>query len=184
MNINITADDTRSSSRNATAIDIDITADDTWSSLRNATAIDITADGPNSSNTVLSDSHRYGRKIETFLKTYTDEINLILFVFKKGRFTAEERDVFEIIRSKLKTEIFPISALAVTQCKNDTHQERAKLTIKSFPPTKIQSCMIASQMRMGIHSVGFPPSESIIATTPGSLYKDKEQKKIEKPSET
>ena len=99
-------------------------------------------------------------KIEECFKNHTSGINLILFVFKKGRFTQEEREVFSFIRNKFGEEICPISALAVTGCEHDTAEGR-EAVIKEFqsdPDTK----EIASQMRKGIHPVGFPAIESMV----------------------
>ena len=98
-------------------------------------------------------------KIEECFKNHISGINLILFVFKKGRFTQEERDVFSFIRSKFVEEICPISALAVTGCEQDTAEKREEL-IKEFQSDPIAK-EIASQMRKGIHPVGFPAIQSM-----------------------
>ena len=65
--------------------------------------------------------------IEEYFKAHVSEVNLILFVYKKGRFTFEERDVFSFIRSKCSADISHISALAVTCCENDTAEGRSQL---------------------------------------------------------
>ena len=99
-------------------------------------------------------------KIEEYFRNHIIGINLILFVFKKGRFTQEERDVFSFIRSKFVEEICPISALAVTGCEQDTAEGREEV-IKEFQSDPIAK-EVASQMRKGIHPVGFPPMKIIL----------------------
>ena len=93
-------------------------------------------------------------KIETYFKDYIDGINVVLFVFKKGRLTAEEQQVFSFIRERFVTEISPISALAVTGCENDSPEAREEL-VKEFGVNEATQ-QIAGQMELGIHPVGFP----------------------------
>ena len=76
----------------------------------------------------LFDTHIKGQdpifsEIETYLNNYTKSLNLILFVSKKGRFTAE-KEMFDFFRSKFKTDISPISALAITSCVTKTRCKR------------------------------------------------------------
>ena len=99
-------------------------------------------------------------KIEAYFKDYIEGINLIIFVFKKGRFTAEEQEVFSFIRNKFDTEISPISALAVTGCENDTPEGRVGL-VQEFQANE-DTKRVANQMTMGIHPVGFPPLKAYI----------------------
>ena len=99
-------------------------------------------------------------KIETYLTDCIEGVNLILFVFKKGRFTAEEKEVFEYVRKKFTMEISPISALAVTNCENDNPQARAKLIQEFYD--NVDTNPIANQMKMGILPVGFPPLKSLL----------------------
>ena len=108
----------------------------------------------------LFDTHIEGKdeifdKIEEYFKDRIEGINLILFIFKKGRFTKEEQDVFSFVRERFKAEISPISALAITCCENDDHDARQELIreFNSNPDTKD----IANQMEMGLYPVGFPP---------------------------
>ena len=99
-------------------------------------------------------------KIEAYLKDYVDGINLILFVFKKGRLTAEEQEVFSFIRGRFDEEISPISALAVTACENDTAEARRSL-VREFQVNDATR-QIASQMKKGIYPVGFPAVKDMI----------------------
>lgn len=98
------------------------------------------------------------KKIEEFFKKHIAAINLIIFVFKKGRFTQEEKEVFSFIRRKVHKEISPISALAITGCENDNKDARQKL-IREFNSDS-ESKEIANQMEMGIQPVGFPPLDT------------------------
>ena len=99
-------------------------------------------------------------KIEEYFKDYIEGINIVLFVFKKGRLTAEEQEVFSFIRGRFDQEISPISALAVTGCENDTPQARAA-PVKEFG-TNEATRRIATQMKKGIYPVGFPPVKDMI----------------------
>ena len=101
------------------------------------------------------------------LAEYTREnklrIDLILFVFKKNRLTAEERDMFPFLMAKFREkhvegfpkDISPISALAITGCELDSHDTREELVqeLKVHSQTR----KFANQMGMGIYPVGFPP---------------------------
>lgn len=99
-------------------------------------------------------------KIEEYFKDRIEGINVILFVFKKGRLTAEEQEVFSFIRGRFDQEISPISALAVTGCEMDTPQARASL-VKEFGRDDVTR-RIASQMKKGIYPVGFPPVKDMM----------------------
>ena len=95
-------------------------------------------------------------------------IDLILFVMKKGRFTREENDGFPFIRAKFREkhiagcpkDISPISGLVVTGCENleGTKREELVQEFKVNPYTR----EIASQMGMGIYTVGFPNVRNMI----------------------
>lgn len=99
------------------------------------------------------------KKIEEYFKQHIDGINLILFVFKKNRFTKEEREVFSFIRNKFDQEISPISALAVTACEQDDADARKDFVeeFRSDPTSRD----IARQMQKGIYPVGFPPLQKM-----------------------
>ena len=98
-------------------------------------------------------------KIEKYLDDYIHHINIILFVFRQGRMTAEEHEVFTFIQDRLVEEISPISALAVTGCEN-FKTERRDAIVKEFKVNK-DTKRIAAQMEMGIYPVGFPDLDSM-----------------------
>ena len=111
-------------------------------------------------DTEIEDQDTTFDRIEEYFKDYIDGINIVLFVFKKGRLTAEEQKVFSFIRGRFDEEISPISALAVTGCENNTPQERAAL-VEEFG-TNEATRRIATQMTKGIYPVGFPPVKDMI----------------------
>ena len=110
-----------------------------------------------------SDYHIIFDKIVQYIRETKLRIDLILFVFMKGRFTAEERYVFSFFMEKFHKnrgiagcpqDISSISALVVTRCEEDDTTKREKLVQEFKVVPRIRE--IASQMRMGIYPVGFP----------------------------
>jgi len=106
-------------------------------------------------DTDAEDNDEIFEKIEEYLKDHADGINIFLFVFKKGRFTQEEKEVFSFVRSKFDQEISPISALAVTNCEQDSPEDREAFVEEFKSDSSSQE--IAQQMQLGIYPVGFPP---------------------------
>lgn len=99
-------------------------------------------------------------EIKTFFREkVTEGVHLVLFVFKEGRFTPEERDTFDFIIKKFSREISEISALVITNC--ELKSEKARQAIESefrdVPTTK----HIADFVKQGIYVVGFPKIEDI-----------------------
>ena len=96
---------------------------------------------------------------EHFQNRVSDGVDLILFVFKEGRFTKEERATFDFIIKKFSDEISEISALVITNCdlKSETAREKIKTEFQSDPTTK----PIADFVRKGIFVVGFPNLEEV-----------------------
>ena len=92
-------------------------------------------------------------KFEEYIEKTKLRIDLILFVFRKGRFTAEEKAVFSFIMTKFRSA--PAIAGVITGCENDgtTTREEFVQHFEDHPFTR----EIASQMGMGIYPVGFPP---------------------------
>lgn len=98
--------------------------------------------------------------IRTYINEYIPEgINLLIFVFREGRFTPEERKTFEYIQEKFGSEISEISALIVTNCENfsENAREKVKKDMKENPVTKD----IARFMKKGVYTVGFPDVKEI-----------------------
>lgn len=101
------------------------------------------------------------REAKTFFRERVPEgVSLVLFVFKEGKFTPEERKTFEILIKNFGEEkIKDISALVVTCCENMTPNARTALVeeLKSNEVTK----PITSFMQKGIYPVGFPNLDEV-----------------------
>lgn len=86
-------------------------------------------------------------------------VNLLIFVFKHGRFTKEERVVFDKIQKNFSQLINRISMLIITNCDALTKEAREKVIadFRSDPLTKD----FAKMMTKGIYTVGFPDTKTI-----------------------
>ena len=89
---------------------------------------------------------------EFFQKDAPDGVNLVLFVFRKGRFTQEERQTFDYIIKNFKKEISNYSALVLTYCdvENDDANQQFRQSFED------EANDIADFMKKGIYMVGFP----------------------------
>ena len=85
-----------------------------------------------------------------FKSSHIKGVNVILFVFRQGRMTDEERKVFSLAESRFA----PFSALAITGCENMDDEAR-KALVREFEGDQ-ETKRIASQMGKGIYPVGFP----------------------------
>lgn len=103
----------------------------------------------------------------------SEGINLIIFVFKQGRFTNEESKAFNAFVNLGTEEHSKISVLVVTGCENQNDAARKSMVddIKSDPGTSD----IAAFMKKGILPVGFPNLSEI-----DDDFKPVIQRKIEK----
>ena len=79
-------------------------------------------------------------------------INVIIFVFKHGRWTAEEQKSFEYVTRNFKPEISSISALVITGCDNLSDREKQRI-IREF---KEKFSYVSDFMAKGIYAVAFP----------------------------
>ena len=104
-------------------------------------------------------------------------LNLVLFIFKHGRFTAEEEETFQFIINNLKDKIAHVSALIITNCDGKNIQARAKI-VEDFKSND-KSAPIAAVMGKGIYTVGFPDlsdmDEDEIPIAQKKITKDEEQ---------
>ena len=89
-----------------------------------------------------------------FQKMVPEGVNLVLFVFRKGRYTPEEKETFDYIMKNFRKEISDISALVVTGCEDleEDEREKTKNEFHTNPTTK----ELASFVSKGIFTVGFP----------------------------
>ena len=99
------------------------------------------------------------KSVKRYFQTHTPEgIHLIIFVFRKGRFTQEEKKVFEFITEKFGASIKPLSALVITHCDNETDEAREEI-ISNFQENPLTRG-IANLMGKGIYAVGFADLEN------------------------
>ena len=97
-------------------------------------------------------------KIKTFFRKDSPEgINLVLFVFRKGRFTDEERRTFDYIIGNFSDQISDFSALVLTCCEGQTDAANQEFHA-SFEE---EASDIVSFMKRGIYMVGFPDISKI-----------------------
>ena len=118
------------------------------------------------------------RVIKTHFQQQVPEgVNLVLFVFKEGRFTKEEKETFDYIIAKFSKEISDISALVITNCelKSETAREKIIAEFRENVTTK----PIAEFVKKGIFTVGFPNIEEI----DDEDFKPKIQERIKKDKE-
>ena len=95
------------------------------------------------------------KEMKCYVNKYIPEgISLVLFVFKKGRCTAEDRATFNFIISRFDKYIKDISALVITHCEYETAEDRER--IKDDFCTNPHTKPIAEFMGKGIITVGFP----------------------------
>ena len=99
--------------------------------------------------------------VKDYFQTHTPEgLHLIIFVYRKGRFTLEEKKVFEFIIEKFEANIKPLSALVITYCDNETDEARQQV-ISNFRENPLTRG-IANLMGKGIYAVGFADLENTL----------------------
>ena len=92
--------------------------------------------------------------IKKFFQTEAPEgVNLVLFVFRKGRFTEEEKNTFDFIIKNLRRQISDHSALVITSCE-DLNETGRQEFLQSFITSEAKD--VANFMKKGICMVGFP----------------------------
>ena len=98
------------------------------------------------------------------IKTYAREIipegvSIILFVFKEGRYTKEEKETFSTFFKKFGNDVSAISALVMTGCEQHDEDTRSKLK-DAFRRNEL-TAEVAKFMYKGIHPVGFPDTSKM-----------------------
>ena len=81
-------------------------------------------------------------------------LNLIIFVFKHGRFTREEIKVFKKISENFTEVIRDFSLLVLTNCDRKSKRAREDI-VKRFKEDPLTE-KFGAMMRKGIHCVGLP----------------------------
>lgn len=98
--------------------------------------------------------------IRSYLQTkLSGGLNLIIFVFKKGRFTPEEEKAFKVLTDHFQDNMSYISALVITNC-DELNDEGRKRFIEEFEANE-KSKPIAEFMKKGIYPVGFPDTKTM-----------------------
>lgn len=105
-----------------------------------------------------------------FLTEAPEGVNLVLFVFRKGRFTEEEKRTFEFITKNFQEQISDFSALVITACEDSNEQARAEF-LYSF---RQEAGDVASFMKKGIYMVGFPDVSRLKPRVRRALEEDME----------
>ena len=99
--------------------------------------------------------------VKRYFQTIAPEgLHLIIFVYRKGRFTQEEKKVFEFTTEIFEANIKPLSALVITQCDNETDEARKEI-ISNFREDPLTRG-IANLMGKGIYAVGFADLEKTL----------------------
>ena len=93
-------------------------------------------------------------------KRFPEGVNLLLFVYKSGRFTKEERECIDAIIRNFGPQFSDISALVVTGCEQMGAEERREL-VDEFKSSELTKD-IANFMRKGIYPVGFPDTTKLV----------------------
>ena len=100
------------------------------------------------------------KAIKSYVNQHVREgINIVLFLFRKGKYTPEERDTFNFISSRFGRDIQSISALIITHCDTDNDETRKEI-IRDFCENPITK-HIAAFMGKGIYTVGFPQMDKV-----------------------
>ena len=119
------------------------------------------------------------KRVKQYANTYAPSgVNLILFVFKNGRFTPEEKEAFDFVAKRFGREISGISALVITHCDAQSEEAR-KALVKDFCRNEA-TCEIANFMKQGIYTVGFPNEDDTESYILKAIDKEieKDRKKI------
>ena len=113
-----------------------------------------------------------------FQKEVPEGVHLVLFVFRKGRFTEEEKRTFDFITENFHKQISGFSALVITACENDNEDAR-KVFVESF---RSEAPAFARFMKKGIYTVGFPDLSSMKTAVREALEADmrEEVKELQK----
>ena len=97
-------------------------------------------------------------------------VSLIIFVFRNGRFSVEEKKVFDIITSNFKDYIKSLSCLVITGCEQLDESNRSDI-ISEFKSSEITKDF-AAIMTKGIFTVGFPKVSKFKEKTKELLKED------------
>ena len=116
------------------------------------------------------------KEIELFFRERISGANLILFVFKQGRWTDEEQQTFDLFTKYfVDTEVSDISALVVTGCDGYTEEQKEKVC-KEFEEKQPDICRF---MKKGVLAVSFQDVSKLIEEIQ-PIHKEKQKADQEK----
>ena len=99
------------------------------------------------------------KKIERYFRERLPGVNLILFVFKHGRWTNEEKETFKIFTSYfVGSEVSSISALVITGCDGYTREQKDKVC-KEYEEKQPEMYRF---MKKGVFAVSFQDVSKLI----------------------
>ena len=96
-------------------------------------------------------NHEILKDIRRTFEEEVQSINLVLFVYKDGRLTPEDKTTFEIIMKNF-SQLSQISALIVTNCDQKGKSARVKIEQDLQRNAKF----ISNFVKKGVYTVGFP----------------------------
>ena len=153
---------------------VEVTEGNTFYTMKVMDTVGLFDTGPKTNDETIATLKKYVQK------NFKEGMNLVVFVLREGRFTPEEKNSFDFIRSEFGEHISVMSALVITNCDNKDDKARRDLIqeFRSNPLTK----STAEFMKAGIYAVGFPPKRdymklplAVRAYYEESIAKDKEQ---------
>jgi hypothetical protein len=128
---------------------------------------------------VFSDK-KYSNQVMTALKNDFKfrDANIIFFVARMGRFSSNDKELFDLMLSYFKEEVSALSALVITGCEG-VDEKRRKEIVEEFKTSPLTR-HIGKFMKKGIFTVGFPFSRCDSEITSVSMYSQSETCDIEK----
>ena len=109
--------------------------------------------------TKISNEENIRRLKQYFRSSVPDGLHLIIFVFREGRLTDEEKQTFDFIIANFEVNIKPVSALVITNCESLSQIKKNEIIseFRTHPTTR----PIANLMGKGIYTVGFPDIDDL-----------------------
>ena len=100
-----------------------------------------------------------------------NDISLVVFVFRYGCFTDEERKLFESIVGCFNENLSQLSALVITGCDDLSEESKVEFKKSLGEHWEIGKLLAASSMTKGTYCVTLPDSEKLSAKN-ADVYKD------------
>ena len=122
---------------------------------------------------MFTDKHLIHEMKKHMVARAPEGLSLIIFIFRNGRFTEEEKTVFQIISSNFTDYIKDISCLVITGCDGLNKESRSKIItdFKTDPLTE----KFAEIMTKGIYTVGFPKIDDLSKRSREALLEEMDE---------